>query len=134
EPNTTPALRRSGRKRKANESASVAGIELTHADRPIFPGAEVTKRSLAELYATFEDLILPHVKNRPLVLLRCPEGGRKKCFFQKHPRKSFPASLPRVRVRESKGDEEYLVIHSTADLIALVQLNVVEFHSWGCRE
>jgi len=58
---------------------------LSHPDKILYPELGLTKRELADYYELVSDVMLPHVINRPLTLLRCPEGRSKQCFFQKHP-------------------------------------------------
>jgi bifunctional non-homologous end joining protein LigD len=76
-------------------------------------------------------VMLPHVINRPLTLLRCPEGRQKQCFFQKHPGKSLAEGLVRVQAPSSDGSSEYAAIADARGLPALVQMGVLEVHLWG---
>jgi bifunctional non-homologous end joining protein LigD len=69
--------------------------------------------------------------NRPLTLLRCPEGRTKQCFFQKHPAESLAPGLGRVTVKSAQGSAEYAVIQDARGLQALVQMGVLEVHIWG---
>src|SRR5215469_3275807 len=62
----------------------VAGVRLSHPDRILYPEQGLTKRDLAGFYDRISSWILPHIVERPLSLLRCPEGQGKACFFQKH--------------------------------------------------
>src|SRR5204862_5761764 len=64
---------------------TLAGVRLTSPDKVLFGEGDITKRELAQYYLKIAPWILPHVSNRPLSLVRCPEGSGKKCFFQKHP-------------------------------------------------
>ena len=128
---------RKGSDRKTTPSAGrdniVAGITITHASRVIFPDIGATKLDLARYYEAVADVMVPHVRDRPLSLLRCPEGVGATCFFQKHFGKTELQSLSRVKVQERKGKMEYLVPHSTSDLVELAQHGIVELHPWGCR-
>src|SRR5205823_6019954 len=63
--------------------AVVAGVAITHPSRVIDAGSGVTKLELARLYASMAEWMLPHVVDRPLMLLRCPEGTGGPCFHQK---------------------------------------------------
>src|SRR6185369_13735384 len=64
--------------------AEVDGVRISHPDRVIYPDLKLTKQDLAEYYAAVAEHVLPHVANRPLSMLRCPEGVGKECFFQRH--------------------------------------------------
>src|SRR5690606_39217692 len=87
--NSTAATARQPRtvRRESNgdaDSNRVAGVSLTNPERVLYPDQGVTKRQLAEFYAEISDWILPVVVDRPLTLVRCPQGRGKKCFYQKH--------------------------------------------------
>lgn len=79
--------------RAAAEATMVGGVTLSHPDRVLFPEQAVTKLELARYYETVGEWILPHVKDRPLTLLRCPEGYQKECFYQKHANDQMPAVI-----------------------------------------
>ena len=61
-----------------------ARVKLSHPDRVYWADADVTKQQLADYYTSVWDHIAPHLVDRPLALLRCPEGVGGECFFQKH--------------------------------------------------
>ncbi|HJU15704.1 MAG TPA: non-homologous end-joining DNA ligase [Stellaceae bacterium] len=109
----------------------VAGVPLTHPDRVLYPEQGITKRDLANYYWTIRDWVLPHIADRPLSLVRCPEGRRKACFFQKHVGGGAPEVLGRVAITEKTGTGDYLVVENAAGLVALVQIGVLELHPWG---
>jgi len=73
-------------KNEGNGGDEIAGVHLTHPDRVLYADQGITKRELALYYKAIADWILPHVENRPLTLLRCPEGYGKACFYQRHTR------------------------------------------------
>src|SRR5262249_53257404 len=79
-----------------------AGVALSHPDKPYFPEAGVTKGDLARYYVAIAPHLLPHVEGRPLALVRCPEGWRGQCFYQKHADRAVNKAVPRIDVRESK--------------------------------
>jgi bifunctional non-homologous end joining protein LigD len=120
---------------KTDEGAEVAGVTITHPDRVVFPGTAITKLDLAKYYARVSRLLLPHVADRPLALVRCPEGvGAGECFFQKHWTGKLPESLDTVSIRQSDGKKHpHVVIHDTEGLVTLVQWGVMEIHPWGAR-
>jgi bifunctional non-homologous end joining protein LigD len=120
-------------KKESKRSDDVLGVTISHPDRVLYPEQDVTKRDLAEYYEAVAEWMLPHVVGRPVVLVRCPEGRKKQCFFQKHPGPSAPKSFRRFPIRESDGTDDYLVIEHAEDLVALVQMGVLEIHVWGSR-
>ncbi|WP_166251374.1 DNA ligase D [Marinobacter salicampi] len=121
-------------RRSKGGSPMIAGVELTNADRVMYPEQGITKLDLARYYEDIQDWILPHLRDRPLALLRCPEGRDTECFFQKHPGKTFAKGVSRVPVEEKKGGtSEFTYIDTISDIIELVQFGVLEFHPWGSK-
>jgi bifunctional non-homologous end joining protein LigD len=74
---------------------------------------------------------LPHLANRPLSLLRCPEGHTGQCFFQKHESAGMPAAIRTVEIVEKNQPFKTLWIKDLAGLVGLVQMGVLEIHPWG---
>ena len=128
-----PVRKSDARKTPSASAPTVAGVAITHASRVIFPDTGATKLDLARYYAAVAEFMVPHLRGRPLSLLRCPEGVGATCFFQKHFGKTELQSLSRITVQERKGKMEYLVLQSTSDLVELAQHGIVELHPWGCR-
>ena len=120
---------------KEQRTEAVAGpIAITNPGRLIFPEAKITKGDLAAYYNRIAPLILAWMANRPISLVRCPQGRAKKCFFQKHDAGSFGAAVHHVPIREKDGSEEpYLYVIDTAGMIACVQMGTIEFHGWGSK-
>ncbi len=112
----------------------VAGVPITHPDRILYPEHGITKLDVARYYEDVEAHIMPHLRHRPLSLLRCPEGLEQDCFFQKHPDKQFAKDVPRTPISEKRGGtSSYLYVSSISELVWLVQYGVLEFHPWGCQ-
>jgi bifunctional non-homologous end joining protein LigD len=116
-----------------SKSDMVAGVKLTHADKLFFPEAKLTKLALARYYEAVAGWIMPHVKDRPLSLFRCPDGWNNQCFYQKHADSSVHASVTRVEVPEGSGTATYFAASSLQALVGLVQWGVIELHPWGSR-
>jgi len=128
---TRQAVRRSA---AAEDGAEIIeGVRITHPDRVQFADQQVTKRELIEHYAAVAERMLPHIVNRPISLVRCPQGSGKACFFQKHASDGFPEEFQKVRIAEKSGEEDYLYITGLKGLVAAVQVGVLELHLWGCH-
>ena len=112
-------------------SISFEGVRLTHPDRILYPDQGITKLALAEYYAAVRDWALPQIAHRPLTLVRCPDGQRGQCFYQKHLSSGVPDVVGRVEIPEKSGSETYLAIDNLAGLIAMVQMGVLEILLWG---
>jgi bifunctional non-homologous end joining protein LigD len=112
-------------------SITIQGVLLTHPDRVLYPGQGITKLALAQYYAEIGGWILPELKNRPLSLVRCPQGRGRACFYQKHVGAGIPAAVGRVAIAEKSATRTCPVIGNLAGLIATVQIGVLELHPWG---
>jgi bifunctional non-homologous end joining protein LigD len=115
-------------------AAERAGVRLTSPDRVVYPEQGVTKAELVAYYARVAERMLPHIADRPLALLRCPQGRAKYCFFQKHDTGGFPKQMKSIEIVEKEGEtEDYFYIEDLAGLIAGTQMNVLEWHLWGAK-
>jgi bifunctional non-homologous end joining protein LigD len=114
--------------------ASTSDIKISSRDRAIFPESGQTKGDLADYYWAIAPLMLPFTANRPISLVRCPQGRAKKCFFQKHDSGSFGDHVGHVPIREKDGGaEDYLYVEDADGLLACVQMGTIEFHGWASR-
>ena len=143
----TPAARGGDRRRPAPEPSAVVsidtvkddgameieGVRVTHPDRVVFAGQAITKRRLIDYYLAVKDLILPHVANRPMSLVRFPSGADGDGFFQKHASPGFPDAFKPIAIKEKEGKGQYLYIADERGLVAAVQMGVLELHIWGAH-
>ncbi|MCC6661875.1 MAG: DNA ligase D [Phycisphaerales bacterium] len=138
----TPAPRKRSRVSRTaaphKAAAGAAAPQFTNLDRVVYPdrgaGYALTKRQVVEYYEAVGPRMLPHVADRPLSILRCPDGEGGKMFFQKHPAKGMPAAVGSVEVPDGRGTMvRHLCIRDLDGLLGLVQMNVLEFHPWGAR-
>ena len=113
------------------EKDGVAGVRISHPDRVVYPDPPTTKLDVARYYESIADWIVPHVKGRPLTLVRCPEGISSECFFMKHSKVWAPGPLRRVRIQEKTKLGEYLIADTIAAVVGLVQMGVLEIHTWN---
>ena len=109
------------------------GYPITHPDKVLYPEQGITKQEVLDYYGLVAERMLPHVANRPLTLVRCPNGYGKPCFFQKHPGAGTPPGLRSIAIREKEGKSPYSVIDDELGLFGLVQLGALEIHTWGSR-
>jgi len=115
-------------------SAPQSDVKITNPDRVIFPDSKITKGQLADYYAAVAPILLPWLANRPISLVRCPQGRAKQCFFQKHDAGSFGSHVHQVDIREKDGSTEpYLWVDDADGVRACVQMGTIEFHGWGSR-
>ena len=130
-PRAAPARRIAG---GSAADVAVAGVRLSHPDRVLYEEQAITKLGLARYYEAVADFIVPHAADRPLSLVRCPEGAGGQCFYQKHAGQSIPPEVKRVRIRERGGPTAaYPYVDDLPGLVALAQIGVLEIHPWGAR-
>jgi bifunctional non-homologous end joining protein LigD len=131
-PSRAPASKsiRSGRAAAENV---VAGVTISSPDRVIDAESGVTKIQLARTLDALADWMLPHLADRPLMVVRCPGGVGGACFHQKHRTDGMSPAIRAVQAQETRGAQGELVIRDRAGLIGLVQMGVIEFHTWGAR-
>lgn len=109
-----------------------ARTKVTHPERLLFDDSKITKGQLADYYAAVAPLMLCWAANRPISLLRCPQGRNAACFFQKHDTGSFGAPVHHVDIAEKDGGvAPYLYVEDAAGLIQCVQMGTIEFHGWA---
>jgi bifunctional non-homologous end joining protein LigD len=105
-------------------------VELTHPDRVYWADVGVTKGGLADYYAEVWRLMAPYVVNRPLSLVRGPDGVGKPLFFQKHAWKGMNRNIL-LKPDPADPAEEDVYIRSFDGLLGLVQGATLEIHPWG---
>ncbi len=104
---------------------------LTHPDRLYWPDAGVTKLGLAEYYLDMWPLMKPFIAERPLALLRCPEGISGERFFQKHGWRGMRPAIRSVADPEDPEGDQLLSIANEKGVVALAQSAALEIHPWG---
>lgn len=107
------------------------GARFTHADRIIDEGSGLTKGDVASYYADIAQWMLPHIHGRPVMLARAPTGIAAPVFYQKHAETSRFRSVEELPASLHPGHPPLLVCNSPEALLELVQLNVIEIHTWN---
>jgi bifunctional non-homologous end joining protein LigD len=134
-PSKTAPARSARRGARGPAAAEAAGgesaVKLTHADKVLWPDVGVTKGQLLAYYEAVWPKMRPYVIERPLSLVRAPNGVKGQRFFQKHASPGLHRSI--AVVKDSADGEDLLFIRDFDGLAALVQLGVVEIHIWGCK-
>jgi bifunctional non-homologous end joining protein LigD len=114
------------------ELAGALGVKLSHPDKVMYPGTDVTKATLAAYYAAVAEKMLPHIRDRPLSLVRDTDGDLEKTFFQKHKLPGMPKAMRDGQLEKMSGKESRVLwVDDLAGLLGGVQMNVLEFHVWG---
>jgi bifunctional non-homologous end joining protein LigD len=116
-------------------------LKLTHLDRVYWPADKalkqpaLTKRDLLRYFAQVSPYILPHLADRPLTMIRMPEGIHGQRFFQKHWAQERPRFVETVTVFSGSKDEQhdYILCNNLPTLLWLAQSGTLEFHVWHSR-
>jgi bifunctional non-homologous end joining protein LigD len=107
-------------------------VEITHPDRVLFPDG-ITKADLVDYYDAVAEVMLPHLKGRPLTLWRYPRGIDEQGFVQQ----DFAGSVPDWMSSAEVAKEGGTVVHPIADrreaLAWLANQNCITPHSWLSR-
>jgi bifunctional non-homologous end joining protein LigD len=110
---------------------SADGITITHADRVVYPDDGITKGDVVTYYKAVMPWLLPGLQQRPVSVIRCPEGTAEACFFQKHPIQGLH-QVGVVELKEESGARQpYMYVQDARSVLELVQFGTLEFHIWG---
>ncbi|WP_420475758.1 DNA ligase D [Noviherbaspirillum sp. ST9] len=115
--------------RKSPAGAKVQGVKVTHPERVIDPASGLTKIDLVRYYEQVADRLLPWLHNRPVYLLRCPDGVTGEHFFQKHINRT---NIPGIRTLDPALDPDHdplMVIDSVDALVGAAQMGAIELHT-----
>jgi bifunctional non-homologous end joining protein LigD len=118
-----------------------AKLRLTNLDRVYWPAnpeakqPAITKRDLVRYLAAVSRYMLPHLRDRPLTMIRMPEGITGERFYQKHWEQARPDFVQMVSVYSGHKDEkhQYVVANNLPTLLWLGQSGTLEFHVWHSR-
>jgi bifunctional non-homologous end joining protein LigD len=116
-------------------------IKLTHLDRVYWPAdpplkqPALTKRDLLRYFVQVSPCMLPHLADRPLTMIRMPDGIHGQRFYQKHWHQERPPFAETITVFSDHRDEshEYLLCNNLPTLLWLAQSGTLEFHVWHSR-
>jgi len=119
-------------KKKKEGAAMATPMKITHPERVIDATSGATKLDLVRYYESVADLILPHLKGRPVSLVRGPSGVGGELFFQKH----LETKMPGVTVLDASLWPKHaalIQIDTKEALLSAAQMNTIEFHTWNAR-
>lgn len=118
--------------RQAQEaSPTMKALNITNAQRVIDKTSGVTKGELVAYYDQVGELMLPHLKGRPVALVRAPEGVGGELFFQKHASRNEMQGVKLLEPALDPDHEPLLQIDSVQGLLSAAQMNVLELHTWN---
>jgi len=110
-------------------------LKFTNLNKLFYPDEGYTKRDVLNYYAGIAELILPHLKGRPLSLKRYPNGIKEEYFFQKNVPEAFAQWL-RTEMIDSEHNGRpinYVFAEDRASLLYLVNLGCIDHNPWMSR-
>jgi bifunctional non-homologous end joining protein LigD len=113
-------------------------VNLSSADRVLFPEDGISKGDLFSYYEQVAPAILPHLRGRPFTMKRYREGIAGEGFFQKQAPKGMPAWIPTRRFtthpREGGAREvDFPLVDSPDALLWMVQMHCIDMNAWYSR-
>jgi bifunctional non-homologous end joining protein LigD len=113
-------------------------VNLTSADRVLFPDDGVTKGDLFAYYERVAPVIVPHLRDRPFTLKRYPHGITGEIYFQKQVPRGAPAWIPTRRfTTHPRGggsrEVDFALVNSGEALLWMVQMNCIDLNAWYSR-
>lgn len=121
----------------ADKSIKVGGrtLDLSNTDKVFFPKDKITKGDIIDYYRRIAEVMLPHMRNRPISMERFPDGIEEEGFYQKVAPDHFPKWIERVTVelKEGQGSQLQIVCNNTAALTYLADQGCLTPHIWLSR-
>jgi len=111
-------------------SSSPPDVTFTHVDKVFFPQTGFTKGDLIQYYLSAAPYILPHLKDRPVTLIRYPDGVTGEKFYEKNAPKYAPKWIKTFGVdrRQHPGEVNYIIVNDARTLAWCANLAAIEFH------
>lgn len=108
----------------------VAGVEISHPDKILFPKKEITKGDMISYYERIAPLMLPFLKDRPLTLQRFPGGINESGFYQKNASDYFPDFIKTIEIATEEGSNTQVLCNNLKSLVYLANQGTIAFHIW----
>ena len=123
--------------KKTRAAASAEGsdkLRVTHGDRVIDPSSGITKIEVVRYYALVAPLMMEHLQDRPVSLVRAPAGVGGELFFQRHQEQSNLQGVQPLKASLYPDHPPLLEVAEPQGLLAAAQMNTLEFHTWNARK
>jgi bifunctional non-homologous end joining protein LigD len=119
----------------AAPAARTPAVKLTNFGKVFWPGEGFTKGDLLAYYETVSPLLLPYLRDRPLVLTRYPDGISGKSFFQKDAPDFVPAWVRTERIysHDARREIDYFIVDDAPTLAYVINLGTIPLHLWSSR-
>ena len=118
---------------EADAERSPEAVIITNPGKVLFKESGQTKGDVAAYYRTIAERMLPFAANRVLSVVRCPGGIDTSCFYKKHPVHDNRGIVAVPIAMKGGETEDYFYVPDAYGLLSEVQMNTLEFHTWGSR-
>ena len=109
-------------------------VKLTNLDKPFWPELNITKRDLLQYYADVSPYLLPHIKDRAMVMKRYPHGAHGDFFFMKRAPSPRPDWIRTCRIDHDSGNViDFPVIDDVASLLWVINLGCIDLNQWYAK-
>ncbi|MGQ0571197.1 MAG: DNA ligase D [Armatimonadota bacterium] len=110
-------------------------VKITNPNKVFWPAEGYTKADLIAYYEAVAPLLLPYLRDRPLVLTRYPDGIAGKSFFQKDAPDFVPAWVRTERIysKDAERDINYFIVNDVRTLRYVANLGTIPLHIWASR-
>ncbi|MDQ3349326.1 MAG: non-homologous end-joining DNA ligase [Acidobacteriota bacterium] len=106
-------------------------VRLTNLDKPFWPDEGITKGNLIQYYADVAPLLLPHIRDRAMVMKRYPHGAGGEFFFMKRAPVPRPDWIRTCRIEHESGNViDFPVISDVASLLWVINLGCIDLNQW----
>ncbi|RON45693.1 DNA ligase D [Pseudomonas frederiksbergensis] len=131
QPQSPKASKPVSEKKPISKDSTVAGVKITHPERVIDKDSGTQKLQLVQFYDSISQWILPFLRDRPVSLLRAPEGVEGEQFFQKHAERLAIPNIKHLDPNIDLGHARLMEIDTVQALIGATQMGTIELHTWG---
>ena len=130
-----PTRRGAEKAKRRTAAAPKRRVKLTNLDKVYWPAEGYTKGDLVQWYEGVADVLLPYLKDRPVHMLRYPDGIEGKSFYQRRANEQLPPWIDTVDVEsDSKGEAvPHMIVNDRDALLYLVNLGSIDLHPWLSR-
>jgi len=111
----------------------VEKVKISSPEKTVYSKAGITKKDIALYYQKISKRMLPHIKNRIISSVRCPDGTGSNCFYKKHLEKNSRGLKKIIIPKKNNTKNDYYYITNISGIISEVQMNTIEFHIWGSK-
>ena len=113
-----------------NKKINSYSIEISNKDKILFPKSKIKKLDLINYYEKISKTMMPHIKDRPIVMHRFPDGIKTSGFYQKNVSDYFPKWISTIKLKKEDGTVEHVLCQNKATLVYMANQACITPHIW----